>query len=161
MRKANFITVCVVGIALGFVICTASSAEAGEKDRSARIDQHLAQAKGELAAGNYKGAAQLYRKALAIQPRQAEARFALGETYRQWGKNYEARRNFRLAMSSRPADKSWEGRCRMKVASCWEASGHDRQAMLEYQLALAANPQLAEARVASKRLASTAGKNGK
>jgi len=126
---------------------------AGEANKADRFEQHFAKAQAELKADHFKLAAEQYRLALTLKPRHAQARFELGETYRRWGHYYEARKSYRLAQMLKPADRQWEGRCRIELASCWEAAGLYRQALLEYQLALNADPTLSEAAAASKRMA--------
>lgn len=132
-------------------LCIWSGVEAGPKAKAVKFEVAVSDAQQAMAAGKPGIAIKHYRQALSVQPRHAETRFALGQAYRQAGRYYEARRNYRLAMNARAKQKKWEGRCRLEIAACWEAAKHYREALHEYRLALAAHPELGEAIEGHKR----------
>jgi tetratricopeptide (TPR) repeat protein len=132
-------------------LCVWSGVQAGTKSKAIHFETAVAEGDGAMAAGKHALAIKHYRQALTVRPRHAETRFSLGHAYQEAGRYYEARRNYRLAMIARSGNKIWEGRCRLRVAGCWEASKHYREALHEYRLALAAHPELAEAQAGQQR----------
>jgi protein O-GlcNAc transferase len=149
-------------LSLGIVLVTLPPLTMAGDRQNDRFEEAHQRAQAELKAGDYAAAVKHYKKALAQRPGHAEARFGLAQAYAGWGKYFDARRNYRLALSSRAADPIWVSGCRLELARCWEARGNYREALWEYQLALKANPRLAEAQVGKQRaLAAVSGSDHK
>ena len=143
--------------AMAFVLVVATGlieiALAGESESQAQdFEALLTRARSTVDSGRLDDAERLYRKALCLKPGHAVARFELGSCYMDMGRSYDARRSFRLALSARAGDEGWEGRCRLAIARTWEESHDWKQALHEYELALAADSTLTEARAATERL---------
>lgn len=121
----------------------------------------IADADHARTAGQWSEAVVLYRKALQLEPSHAEARFHLAQALRETERYYEARRNFRLALSAHAADRAWVSQCRLQMAACWEATGDYREAAVEYRLALEADSHCNEARKGQERALAAASSDSK
>jgi tetratricopeptide (TPR) repeat protein len=139
-------------VVAGVLAVCGSWANAGEPSPNSRFDEALARGQTDLAASHFAPAVQWLKQALSVRPAHADARYQLGLAYQGLGRLYDARRQFRLALSGRPGVRPWEGQCRLQIAECWEQAGEYRQALLEYRLALRAHPDLAAAQVGKRRM---------
>jgi tetratricopeptide (TPR) repeat protein len=149
--KRSTLLMALLLLSLAILLGTLSPLTLAGDRQSERFEDLHQRAQAELKAGDYATAVRQYRKALALKPDHAEARFEFAQAFAGAGKYFDARRNYRLALSARATDPVWVSRCRLELARCWEAGGNYREALWEYQLALKADPSLAEARTGERR----------
>jgi tetratricopeptide (TPR) repeat protein len=110
------------------------------KDKDA--EAHYSRAFDLQHNGDYDGAIEEYRKALALRPDMADAHHKLGAILYQKGDYEPALAEFRKAVAAKPdlAD------AHHNIGVILDRKGDYDAAIAEYRKALAANPQLAESR---------------
>lgn len=133
------------------VLLGSAALSAGTSQDARSFETAMAEGDAASAQSQWAGAIGHYREALLIHPHHAQARFLLAMSYRESSRYYEARRNFRLALNARAADRAWESQCRLQIAACWEATHNYREALAEYRLALAADSGSESAKEGQKR----------
>lgn len=131
----------------------AATAEAGETRRKPDCDSLMVEAQAALGAGRYETAARQLNQVLAHESARPDARFQLAVAYRELGRLYSARRQFRLALSGNAGDALWVARCRCEIGRTWELAGDPREALAEYRLALQSDPSCRDAEAGRMRLA--------
>lgn len=138
---------------LAACVCVAALSVPGWADsgQTQRFATAVTEADRARTAGQWSEAVTLYRKALHLEPGHAQTRFHLASALRETGRYYEARKNFRLALQARAADRAWVSQCRLQMAACWEATGDYREAAVEYRLALKADAACDVARQGERR----------
>jgi len=110
-----------------------------------------ATAQRHIDARHFDAAAKVVRHALTAAPSNPDLRMQMGVIQRSTGQYAEARKQFRFAMTNRDKDRHWVAKCYAEIGKCWELDGDSREAILQYQLALATVPDFHDAEVGIKR----------
>jgi tetratricopeptide (TPR) repeat protein len=107
---------------------------------SADVLTHIQAGDAALKAGDLAGAVQAYQAGLAIDPKSADANFAIGNVYEQEGRLNDAQAAYQAALSSRPDMVG----ARSNLGVIYYQMGQFDKAVEQYNQVLHANPNDAE-----------------